>query len=78
MTNRFQIARTVEPLWWLNGFDNLVSFFNVQIYVNIQSERILSRIFDVLLSMRTSQFLLLSLTRFIQHAQLILKNFVVL
>ena len=53
-------------------------FLNVQICVSIQSARILSRIFDVLLSMRTSQFLLLSLARFIQHAQLILKNFVVL
>ena len=26
MTNRFQIARTVEPSWWLNGLDNLASF----------------------------------------------------
>ena len=78
MTNHFQIARTVEPSWWLNGLDNFVSFLNDQICVNIQSARILSRIFDVLLMMRTSQFLLLSLTRFIQHAQLILKNFVVL
>ena len=68
----------VEPSWWLKGLDNLASFLNVQICVSIQSARILSRIFDVLLSMRTSQFLLLSLARFIQHAQLILKNFVVL
>ena len=30
MTNRFQIARTVEPSWWLNGLDNLASFLNVQ------------------------------------------------
>ena len=78
MTNHLQIARTVEPSWWLNGLDNLVSFLNVQICVNIQSARMLFRIFDALLSMRTSQFLLLSLARFIQHAQLILKNFVVL
>ena len=78
MINRFQIARTVEPSWWLNGLDKMVSFLNVQICVNIQSARILSRIFDALLSMRTSQFLLLSLARLIQHAQLILKNFVVL
>ena len=34
-------------------------------------------LFDVLLSMRTSQFLLLSLARFIQHGQPILKKFVV-
>ena len=53
-------------------------FLNVQICVSVQSARILSRIFDVLLSMCTFQFLLLSLARFIQHAQLILKNFVVL
>ena len=66
MTNRFQIAKTVEPS------------LNVQICANIQSARILSRIFDVLLTMRASQFLLLSLARFVQHAQLILKNFVVL
>ena len=51
---------------------------SVQICVSIQSARILSRIFDVLLSMCASQYLLLSLARFIQHAQLILKNFVVL
>ena len=78
MTNRFQIKRTVEPSWWLNGLDNLVSFLNVQICANIQSARILSRIFDVLPTMHTSQFLLLSLARFVKHAQLILKNFVVL
>ena len=78
MINRFQIAWTVEPSWWLNGLDNLVSFLNVQICVNIQSARILSRIFDVLLTIRTSQFLLLSLAGFVQHTQLILKNFVVL
>ena len=62
MINRFQIARTVEPSWWLNGLDNLASFLHVQICVSI-------------LSMRTSQFLLLSLAPFIQHAQLMLKNF---
>ena len=78
MINHFQIARTVEPSWWLNGLDNLVPILNVQICVNIQSARILSRIFDVLLLVCTSQFLLLSLALFIQHAQLILKNFVVL
>ena len=78
MINRFQIARTVEPSWWLNGVDNLASFLHVQICVSIQSAPILSRIFDVLLSMRRSQFLLLSLALFTQHAQLILNNFVVL
>ena len=78
MINHFQIVRTVEPSWWLNGLDNLVSILSVQTCVSIQSARILSRIFDVLLSVSTSQFLLLSLARFIQHAQLILKNFVVL
>ena len=78
MTNRFQIARAVEPSRWLNGLDNEVSFLNGQICVNMQSARILSRIFVVLLSMRTSQFLLLSLARFVQHDQLNLKNFVVL
>ena len=26
MINHFQIARTVEPSWWLNGLDNLVFF----------------------------------------------------
>ena len=78
MTNRFQIVRTVQPSWWLNGLDNLASFLDVQICVSIQSARILSRVFDVLLLNRTSQFLLLSRARFIQHAQLILKNFVVL
>ena len=78
MINGLQIARTSEPLWWLNGLDNLASFLHVQICVSIQSARILSRIFDVLLSMHTSQFLLLSLARFIQHAQLFLKNIVVL
>ena len=78
MTNRFQIKRTVKPSWWLNGLDNLVSFLNVQISTNIKSARILSRIFDVLLTMHTSQFLLLSLARFVKHAQLILKKFVVL
>ena len=76
--NRFQIARTTEPSWWLNGLDNLASFLLVQICVSIQFARILSHIFDDLLSMRTSQFLLLSLARFIQHSQLILKKFVVL
>ena len=54
------------------------SFLPVQICVSIQIARILSYIFDVLLSMRTSQFLLLSLARFIQHAQLVLKKCVVL
>ena len=78
MIYRFQIARTVEPSWWLNGLDNLVSFLSVQICVNILSARILSRIFDVRVSMHTSQFLLLSLARFIRHSQLILKKFVVL
>ena len=78
MTDHLQIARTVEPSWWLNGLDNLASFLSVQICVGIQSAQILSRIFDVLLTMRTSQFLLLSLARFVHHAQLILKNFVVL
>ena len=73
MTNDFQISRIVEPSWWLNGLDNLASLHNVQNCVNIQS-----RIFDVLLTMRTSQSLLLSLERFVQHAQLILKNFVFL
>ena len=77
MINHFQNARTVEPSWWLNGLDNLVSSLSVQISARFQSARILSRIFDVLLSMKTSQFLLLSPTRSIQHAQLILKNFVV-
>ena len=74
MTNRFQIAKTVEPSWCLNGLDNLASFLNVQICVSIQSARILSRIFDVLLSMRTSQFLLLSQARFIQHARSLMQN----
>ena len=78
MINHFQNARAVEPSWWLNGLDNLVSILSVQISTSIQSARILSQIFDVLLSMNTSQFLLLSPTRSIQHAQLILKNFVVL
>ena len=80
MINDFQIVMTVEPSWWLNGLDNLVSILSVQtsVSMSIQSARILSRIFDVLLSVSTSQFLLLSLARLIQHAQLILKNFVVL
>ena len=26
MINHFQIARTAEPAWWLNGLDNLASF----------------------------------------------------
>ena len=45
MINHSQIARTVEPSWWLNGLDNLVPILNVQICVSIQSARILSRIF---------------------------------
>ena len=78
MIDHFQIARTVESSWWLNGLDNLVSILSIQNCASIQSARVLSRIFDVLLTMRTSQSLLLSLARFAQHAQLILKNFVVL
>ena len=78
MINRFQTARTAEPSWWLNGLDNLASVLPVQICVSIQFARILSHIFDVLLSMHTSQFLLLSQARFSQHAQLFLNKFVVL
>ena len=37
MINHFQIARTVEPSWWLNGLDNLVSILSVQISASIQS-----------------------------------------
>ena len=50
----------------------------VQICVSIMFAQILSRIFDILLSMRTSQFLLFSVAPFIRHSQLILKKFVVL
>ena len=78
MINYFQTARTVEPSWWLNELDNLASFLRVQNCVNIQSAQILSRIFDVLLTMDTSRSLLLSLALSVQHAQLILKSFVVL
>ena len=67
MINHFQIARTVEPSWWLNGLDFLVSILSIQICASIQSARVLSRIFDVLLTMRTSQSLLLSLARWMHN-----------
>ena len=78
MINHFQTARTVEQSWWLNELDNLASFLRVQNCVNIQSAQILSRIVDVLLTMDTSGSLLLSLALSVQHAQVILKSFVVL
>ena len=78
MVNCSQIGSTAEPSWRLSGLKNLVFFFPVQICVSIPFARILSRIFDVLLSTRTSQFPLLPLTPFLRHAQLILKKFVVL
>ena len=74
MINCSQIVRTAEPSWWLSGLNNLVFFLPVPICVSSPFARILSRIFDVLLSMRISQFLLLSLAPFIRHSQLILKK----
>ena len=73
-----QIVMTAEPSRWLSGLNNLVFFIPVQVCVSIESAQILSRIFDVLLSMRTSQFLLLSLAPFLLHSQLTPKKFVVL
>ena len=67
-----------RTIMMVERIEHLVFFIPVQICVSIPFARILSRIFDTFLSMRTSQFNLLPLTPFLRHSQLILKKFAVL